>query len=96
MSDTQQQSTEPANVDDRGPQCAWTGEHPGGRYYVLQSSEGQQLVSEEALRGTAVAEDTEQLRKAVRDLQRRVSQLEGGAPAAAARKVPSQRPVKEK
>lgn len=86
--------------------CAWTGEDSAGKHYILTSTQGQEIVSEAALRGPADdhAAQLEHLTRAVNQLTRRVRQLEGaddqGAAEAAspvrrprkrAAKVPAQR-----
>lgn len=67
--------------------CAWSGEDTPGKHYVLTTTEGQEIVSEQAFRdpGGAAAK-VDELTRAVKTLTARVRQLEGGKPS-----VPQQR-----
>lgn len=61
--------------------CAWSGEDRAGRHYILTTTDGQELVSEEAFRPV----DPEVLLKVQRSLTalvRRVHQLESAAAGA--------------
>lgn len=83
--------------------CAWSGEESTGKHYVLTTTEGTELVSEDALRAAPAdtAQQLAHLTAAVNKLSRRVAELEGDdddqaddAPAAKAPRaaaVPRQR-----
>lgn len=62
--------------------CAWSGEDRAGKHYVLTSTEGQEIVSEEAFRPAPAdtAQQLDYLTATVNRLLRRVSTLEGTPP----------------
>jgi hypothetical protein len=55
--------------------CAWSGRDTAGKHYILTSTEGQEIISEAALREPA--DLVVKLVRQVADLTRRVRQLEG-------------------
>lgn len=74
--------------------CAWSGEDTPGKHYVLTTTEGQEIVSEEAFRALPkeAAEQLSQLAGQVERLTHRVKQLSGGNATAEA--APRPRPRK--
>jgi hypothetical protein len=68
--------------------CAWTGQDVAGKHYILTSTEGQEIVSEEAFRAAPAdtAAQLDYLTKAVNRLSRELGTLRGDKPAGAAPK----------
>lgn len=56
--------------------CEWTGKASEGKFYLLPSTEGTEVVSEKALRSRG---DDSRLREQLKDLQQRIELLEGQA-----------------